>query len=541
MLNEFAYCPRLFYLEWVQGDFRDNADTVDGRRVHRRVDKERGEVPAPSDTADEPIHARSVYLSAPRTGLIARIDLLEGSGAAVTPVDYKRGKPPDTPEGAWEPERVQVCAQALVLEENGFTCTEGVLYFAEAKRRVSVPLDDALRARTLELLSQLRETATREAIPPPLVDSPKCPRCSLVSICLPDEVNLLALPGAEGEPRRLIPARDDALPVYVQEAGTHVGKNDELLSIRTRDGETREVRLNETSQLGLFGAVQISTQAVQALCGREIPIAYFSHGGWFYGLTQGGWHKNVELRVRQYRAAFDPATSLTLARRFVSVKIRNARTLLRRNHRAIPEGVLDDFRRLAERALAAEAPDELLGVEGTAGRIYFEHFAGMLSEEAVSLGFDMDGRNRRPPRDPVNALLSLAYSLLTKDFTLAALAVGFDPFLGFYHRPRYGRPALALDLMEEFRPLVADSIVLQVLNSGMLRPRDFVVRAGGTALAPPSRARFLEAYERRMDELVTHPVFEYRVSYRRVLEVQSRLLARHLAGEISEYPAFLTR
>ena len=542
MLNEFAYCPRLFYLEWVQGDFRDSADTVDGRRVHRRVDQESGDVPRPDEAMpDAPIHARSVYLSAPRAGLVARIDLLEGTGTTVSPVDYKRGKAPDTPEGAWEPERVQLCAQGLILEENGYTCTEGILYFAESKQRVRIALDDALRKRTLDLLRELREAAALETIPPPLLDSPKCPRCSLVSICLPDEVNLLALPESAAEPRRLIPARDDALPVYVQDAGAHVGKHDELLSIRTRDGQTREVRLGETSQLGIFGAVQVSTQAIQALCGREIPIVWLSHGGWFYGLTHGMWHKNVELRVQQYKAAFNPTAALALARRFVHVKVKNCRTMLRRNHRGLADGVLDDLRRMADRAMEAEASEELLGVEGTAGRIYFENFAGMLSEEATALGFDFDGRNRRPPRDPVNALLSLAYALLTKDVTLALLGVGFDPYLGFYHRMRYGRPALALDLMEEFRPLVADSVVLQVLNSGMLQPRDFVSRAGGTALSPPARARFLEAYERRMDELVTHPVFNYRVSYRRVLEVQARLLGRHLAGEIPDYPAFATR
>ena len=141
----------------------------------------------------------------------------------------------------------------------------------------------------------------------------------------------------------------------------------------------------------------------------------------------------------------------------------------------------------------------------------------------------------------MNALLSLAYSMLAKDLTVACYAVGFDPYMGFYHQPRFGRPALALDLMEPFRPLIADSAVLSAVNTGMVTERDFV-RAGGVGGADGGgRKGFFRAYELRMDTLVTHPLFEYRVSYRRLLEIQARLLARVLEGEIGEYPVFTTR
>jgi CRISP-associated protein Cas1 len=138
-------------------------------------------------------------------------------------------------------------------------------------------------------------------------------------------------------------------------------------------------------------------------------------------------------------------------------------------------------------------------------------------------------------------MLSLAYAVLAKELTVVLQAVGFDPFLGFYHRPRYGRPALALDMMEEFRPLIADSVVVNAVNTGVVQRKDFIVRGGAYTLNGAARARFLQAYERRMDELVTHPVFGYRISYRRVLEVQARLLARYLGGEIPEFPRFETR
>ena len=155
--------------------------------------------------------------------------------------------------------------------------------------------------------------------------------------------------------------------------------------------------------------------------------------------------------------------------------------------------------------------------------------------------FDFVHRHRRPPTDPVNALLSLAYSVLAKDCTIAAAAVGFDPYVGFYHQPRFGRPALALDLMEEFRPLVAESVVLSVINTRMVSTVDFVRAGEAVNLTPAGRKKFFLAYEQRMSSLLTHPLFDYKVSYRRALELQARILAKTLTGEIPEYQPLLTR
>jgi CRISP-associated protein Cas1 len=201
---------------------------------------------------------------------------------------------------------------------------------------------------------------------------------------------------------------------------------------------------------------------------------------------------------------------------------------------------LAESRRRAERAPALE---QLLGIEGMAARDYFGNFARMFKpdEDETAPHFAFESRNRRPPRDPVNALLSFLYSMLVKEMVVTLVGVGFDPYLGFYHQPRYGRPALALDLMEEFRPLVADSTALGLINNGELRRSDFIARAGAVALTDAGRKRVIEAYERRLDTLVTHPRFGYAISYRRVFEVQARLLGRYLSGEIAAYPAFCTR
>ena len=325
-----------------------------------------------------------------------------------------------------------------------------------------------------------------------------------------------------------------------------MGKTGGVLRIKERDKVVQDVRINEVCQINLMGNIQISTQAVQELCQADKPICYFSQGGWFYGVTTGLNTKNVLLRRSQFRLADEAWFCRRIARKLVAGKIRNQRTMLLRNHVEPPKPQLRELKRLIDRAEGAESLEELLGLEGLAARIYFGLFSGMLKRDGEwdgepSVSFDFQARNRRPPRDPVNALLSLGYSLLAKDFTVACYAVGFDPMIGFYHQPRHGRPALALDLMEPLRPLVADSAVLSAINTKMVAERDFVTAGRAVSLTAGGRKNFFRAYEARMDTLVTHPLFDYRVSYRRLLEIQARLLAKTLEGELAEYPVFVTR
>ncbi|QDU39638.1 CRISPR-associated protein Cas4/endonuclease Cas1 fusion [Maioricimonas rarisocia] len=551
MLNEFTYCPRLGYLEWVQGEWADNLETRQGTFGHRHVDKpDRKSISAPKEPADaekqdgDVIHARSIMLAADQEELLAKLDLLEIDGDRATPVDYKRGKAPDIPEGAYEPERVQLCAQGLVLRENGYACDEGVLYFIGSRRRVVIPFDDELIARTRQLVQQFRETARAGAIPPPLDDSPKCPRCSLVGICLPDETNLLREAATADTPptkdglRRLLPSRNDALPMYVQDQGVMIGKSGDRLTVKQKGEQLSSSRLIDVSQVSVFGNVMFSAPALRELTIRGIPVCHFTYGGWFHGITSGLTHKNVELRIRQYATAADPAGSLDIARRLIMGKIRNARTLLRRHLGDREAPVLRQLNEYHRRAGHAPTAETLLGLEGMAAKEYFAAFFTLLSGRHE---FDVNGRNRRPPRDPVNAVLSFVYSLLVKELTVTLQAVGFDPMLGFFHTPRYGRPSLALDLSEEFRPLVADSVVMTVFNNGEVTGDAFIERAGAVTLTDAGRRSVIAAFERRLETEITHPIFGYRICYRRILEVQARLLARCVLGELHEYPSFCTR
>ncbi len=681
MLNEFVYCPRLYFYEHVEGVFVHNSDTKRGASQHVRVDSGSGELP-PSAEADkeseepipptalspggaksppdesspgepappiplETIHCRSVMLGSETLGVVAKLDLVEvtlesasssfpsGGAAAVKessvpraspacavrtiPVEYKAGAPrTNAADGSleiWDADRIQLGLQMLLLQENGYACDEGIVFYRQTRQRVRFLLDAESEAWIRRCILAAR-TCAGGSIPAPLDHSPKCPRCSLVSICLPDETNLLrctpddelpppeaqlALPGLvtetalvdpatladalatddpawetwpeprfprpalEGDVRRLIAADIDTKALYVNTPGVSVTKKGDTVVVKEQGEKLAEVRIKDLHHLAIFGSAQISTALVQTLCERDIPISYFSMGGWFYGLTRGHGLTNVFTRIRQFARAAEPEQALPLARLFVYGKIRNQRTLLMRNHVEPPPLALRILKHAASAALTATSHASLLGIEGAAALCYFRNFGGMIKgpEEQDDLpgleepppktdggggppaqtlfNFDFKTRNRRPPRDPVNALLSLAYSLLARDCTIAAHTVGFDPYVGFYHQPRFGRPALALDLMEEFRPLVADSVVLTAINNRMLGPSDFVQAGDAVNLNTAGRKRFLFAYEKRMGDIVTHPVFDYKVSYRRALELQCRLLARTLTGEIERYVPFTTR
>lgn len=548
MINEYVYCPRLAYMMWVQGEFAHSADTVEGKIRHKRVDKPGGRHPVTADEDAGVIHARSVALSSEKLGITAKIDLVEGNGLNVKPVDYKKSKRPHIAAGAYAPERVQVCAQGLLLREHGFKTTSGILYFVGSRERVRVEFDEALVAETTRAIEGIRADSAEDKPPPPLMDSPKCARCSLIGICLPDEIGFLA---RQRDDIRPVYARaDHAFPLYVQSPASYVRKDGGQLIIEEKRKKIAEARLKDISQVVLFGHCGMSTPALHECFRRHLPVTYMSYGGWFLGHSTGTGHHNVQTRTAQYRESFNAQSCLSLAAGLVQAKIQNCRTLLRRNWKACedtgdkaPKHLLGGLKSDMRQAVRVDNIQTLLGVEGNAARRYFENFVCMISpqKEEERDCFDFSGRNRRPPRDPVNALLSFAYAMLVREWTVALSAVGLDPYRGFYHQMRFGRPALSLDMMEPFRPLVADSTVITVINNGEVSKKDFIITAFGCNLTPRGRKAFIAAFERRLSQEVTHPLFGYRLSYRRLFEVQARLLIRYLTGEIDAYPTFVTR
>ena len=541
MLTQFAYCNRLSYMEWVQGEFAENLEVAEGTYSHRNVDTPQGRT-KDDDDGKETIHTKSVFLSDVSLGLTARLDILEVTGTCAIPVEYKRGKVPETPRKAHEDHMTQICAQGLLLRANGYTCDKGVIYYVASKQKITIDFDEELIADTKQKIADMRAMAEAGKIPPPLVDSPKCPKCSLVGICLPDETHSLS--GNEvqvinkDQIRRMYPTRDDAMPLYVQAQGARISKSSDCLHVKSGE-ETQKIRLIDVSQVTILGNIQITTQAIRALCEAGIPICYLTYGGWFVGMTHGLSHKNVEIRMLQHKRSSELQFSIAIARSIVFGKIKNCITMLKRNNPDISSASLSEIEQYATRAQTAKTYETLLGLEGMAARIYFSHFNGMLKSELPE--FQFNGRNRRPPKDPVNAILSFLYAMLTRQATVTVNAMGLDPYLGFFHKPKYGKPALALDMIEEFRPLVADSVCITLINNKEITKSDMVITKFGVNLTSQGRRTVITAYERRMDSTVTHPLLGYAASYRRIIETQARLLSRHLLGEIPAYPSFRTR
>jgi CRISPR-associated endonuclease Cas1/CRISPR-associated protein Cas4 len=565
MVAQYTYCPRRFHLMYVEGHWEDNHFTLEGKAIHRRVDRidqilpeAAEETPATTTEGDPPPEVvRSVSLAADDLGLMGKLDLVscDPEGGEAVPVETKRGRVPNVPLRSYPPERAQIMAQGLLLRRHGYRCDHGYLYYAGSRTRVRVDFDEELERSTLETIATLRQARAATVMPPPLEDSPKCWGCSLCGICLPDETRELQQPDDPGnthgpDPRRLYPARDRATPFYVQEQGARVGKTGERLVV-TKEGEILgESRLIETSQLVLFGNVQVSAQTLHLCMEKGIPVIHMSTGAWFHGISHGTGVENAYSRAAQYAAASDPKFCAKFIIPLLHAKATNQRALILRNgsgpKKETAARALADHLRILDPATATiNAPSFqrthtsneiafLLGWEGQAATLYFAAFSSLL--KTGELDFDFTARNRRPPKDPINALLSFTYALLVKECLVALWSEGLDPWWGLFHRPRHGRPALALDFMEPFRPILADSAVITCINTGMVKPKDFITNRNGCAMQPAAKKAILRAWEQRLDQLTTHPEFGYRCSYRTILRIQARLLVRLLRGDIHHLP-----
>lgn len=578
MVNRYTFCPRLNYLMYVEGRWEDNVHTFAGKEIHRRVDRIPQLLPeatatSPSRETDEPgddppVIARSVSLGCAELGLMGKLDLVSADpeGGEAVPVETKKSRVPNTPERSYPPERNQLMAQGLLLRAHGYKSDHGYLYFAGSRLRVRVDFTPELEAETRAVITAVRAARAANQMPLPLEDSPKCWGCSLNGICLPDETRELieeanaiatmergidsASPAEEvtisphgPDPRRLYPARDTATPLYVQEQGARVGKTSERLEIHKGEEKLGETRIRDVSQLVLMGNVQVSAQAIHLLMEKEIPIIHLSTGGWFHGISYGQGIRNAYNRSAQYAAAADPTRCLAFAKEVVRAKIANQRVILQRNgagsaaEAALPE-LTYLYRNFGSQEFETLA--HLLGYEGQAAAWYFSAFSTLIKTGELG-DFHFTHRNRRPPKDPVNALLSYCYALLAKECSVALLGEGLDPWWGFYHQARHGRPALALDLMEPFRPIIADSVVITAINTGMVKPRDFLSNGNSCALQPKGKKAILAAWEQRLDQLHTHPLFGYRCSWRTTLKIQARLLARWLRGDIPTFTCPVVR
>ena len=472
-INTYVFCPRRFYYESVEGHQVINEHVEEGKIKHTRVDTEM------RDRKERGVKvSRRQYLASDTLGVSGYLDLIEEKAGVLCPVEYKKAG-----TGNWLNDQVQLCLQGMLIEEaTGTSVPHGYIYYIGSKRRRKVVFDAELRQISRAFVTEAELLLETKKIPEPVHDN-RCNGCSVRGICLPDEVAYLS--ELDDRPKRIKPALGIDNVLYVDEQGCILKKTGERLLV-VKEGETiRDIPLIHLGQVVLCGNISVTTPVMQTLLNAGIPVVYLSAYGRYQGVLMPQISRNSLLRVAQHRVADDPEQCLALAKAFVHGKISNMRMMLQRrkwrgkteteSEAARIELSIEGMRKMRGRVPRAESLSELLGFEGNASADYFRSFSSMLNAE---MGFGFEHRTRRPPKDPTNALLSFAYSLLTADVISAIQIVGLDPYVGFFHQQTYGRPCLALDLMEEFRPIIADSVVVTLINNRQITPDDFTQSHG---------------------------------------------------------------
>ena len=534
-LHAFAYCRRLFYLEEVEELYTQDASVFAGRRLHEEL--------GVTEEGEWDNH----FLECADLGLRGRVDALRTCDGLTIPYEYKRGRcrrGDDKVPLPWDSDRLQVLAYACLLESVlGIVVPEGRIRYHADNVLVKVPVDDDGRSMVRSAIAAAREL--RESLRrPPVTDNERlCTRCSLAPVCLPEEARLAN--DRDREPVRYFPEDDDREVIHILEPGTRVGRSAARLKIDRRGELTEFVPMERLGQVVLHSFSQISTQALHLCMDRGVVVHFISGGGRYLGSFDARCG-SIQRRIRQYAALTDAEFCLALARRLVATRGGTQRRFLMRARRgradtACLDAAILQMKVLLKAVRGARSPETLLGLEGNLAALYFGALPNLLVD-AVPPEIQFSGRSRRPPLDPVNALLSSGYSLLLKDVSNALLTVGLEPALGFYHRPRSQAAPLALDLMELFRVTLVDLPVIASINRLQWDvAEDFECRGQQVWLSQTGWKKLVTLYERRKAESWKHPALNYSLTYRRWFELEVRLLEKEWSGEAGLFACLALR
>ncbi|NET60821.1 MAG: type I-MYXAN CRISPR-associated endonuclease Cas1 [Symploca sp. SIO2E6] len=525
-LHAFAYCPRLFYLEEVEELYTQDAAVFAGRRLHTELEKHEDE------------EWEDLFLESEELGLRGRVDALRTRDGQTIPYEHKRGRcyrnNQNQPQ-AWESDRLQILAYAYLIESAlGIPIPEGRIRYHADNVLVHVPLDQQGRAIVKEAIQQARLLQQSSQRPPVNNNERLCTRCSLAPVCLPEEARLAH--NREWQPMRLFPKDDERQVIHILEPGTAVGRTGEQLKLSRRGQSPETIPIQQIGQLVLHSFSQISTQALHFCTNKGIGVHFISGGGRYLGSldTRQG---SIQRRIRQYAALSNEQTCLELAQKLVTCRGKSQRKFLMRGQRGIKgtsaklKNAIAQMKTLLQKVPQAQSLESLLGLEGKLAALYFSALPCLIAE-TVSPELHFNHRNRRPPKDRFNALLSFGYTLLLKDVTNSILTVGLEPALGFYHQPRSQAPPLALDLLEIFRVPLVDMLVISSINKGQWDIQtDFNIRGIQVWLSDSGRRKLVSLYESRKEVSWKHPVTGYALTYRRLLELEVRLLEKEWSGE----------
>jgi CRISPR-associated protein Cas1 len=540
-LHALAYCERLFFLEEVERVRLADERVYAGRTLHVEIER------------DETDEVFNLSFESETYGLIGKVDCIRKRDGNVIPYEHKRGKSARSADGkpeTWASDRLQIIAYCLLVEENlGEMILEGRVRYHADNATVRVPIDEKARADFEGHLERAKELQTSVERPPVASNERLCVKCSLAPVCLPEEARLAERLSestaeadelsAENKALQLFPAIDDRQILHILTNGAKVGRKGDRLEVWSPETEEKQAYpVQEIGQVVIHGFAQITTQALRLCAERNLGVHWVGYGGRYMGAWTSG-QGSVQRRIRQYKALTDIDFCLALAKRLVEAKVKMQLGFLLRASRETGREIeniqtsISSIRKLLSPLHRAESIDSLRGFEGSVGASYFKALPHLVSEEAGEV-MKPDGRNRRPPKDRCNALLSYGYALLLKDITNAILVVGLDPSLGFYHTPRSQAHPLALDLMEIFRVTLVDLPVLGSINRRQWdEEEDFQIAGKQVWLSDSGRKKFIQIYERRKADQWKHPVIGYSLSYSRHLELEVRLLEKEWTDNLS--------
>lgn len=519
-LHALVYCERLFYLEEVEEIRVADKAVYDGRRFHEQM--------------PEYVELTSYTLESHDLGIKGKVDCIRTSDGRWIPFEYKKGhcrfeKKQVLP---WPSDEIQVAAYAMLLEEHfGKNIPEARIYYAADHRTAIVSVDEVLRNKVrlaIDRAKELRKSPFR----PPITDNERlCARCSLAPVCLPEEERLIEENSRE-VPRYFPPDRD-LLDLHIIKPGTNVRRSSGSIVVEDREGTKKEFPSQGLGSITIHGPSQVTSQAISLCATRGIHIHWMTGGGRYLGsLAQSAG--GTQRRLRQYAGLTNKELVLRLSRSLVKAKVEAQLRYILRLTRGKDRSQFVEHIAAIRDALKKVGADNidrenLLGYEGIAAKAYFACLGLLINADNSKIRFD--GRNRRPPKDPANALLSFLYSLLYRDCVQSIVTVGLDPTIGFYHQPRSSAYPLALDIMELFRVTLCDMILVGSLNRNQWELEEDFVQAGQQVwLSDEGKKKIISLYERRKQDEWKHPVIGYSLSYDRAIELEVRLLEKEWSG-----------
>ena len=519
LVLQWVYCPRRAWLEAV-GERTDTYQMQVGYNAHRNVDDRK------TERAGE---VRALEVSSEELGLSGKLDSVFETDEGFEIIEYKSTPVKRSPE-VTQAMRIQLALQKICLEESGHNVSGTAVFFASHHRRVVVELDQNDFDAARNAVKETRNVVADDFAPPPLEDDFRCDYCSHAGVCLPEERKLQPVS------RRIRVSDPDGQVVHLANPGAYAKVRQGQMIVTKGDETLAKIPLESVQALEIHGNVNVSGGLIRELLWRNVNILWCTGSGKLTGWAVSSCGPNGKVRVDQHVASHEGR--LDLAREFISSKIANQATQLRRG--GVDKRVIAELRKIQSLVGSAERWQDVLGYEGDAASVYFESWPLLLKETQRDL-WTWHGRSGRPAKDALNAMLNYVYSLLLADTVRAIISCGLDPHAGFLHSAGRNKPALALDLMEEFRAPIADSVVQTVVNNGEIRPTQFTDVLGSVRMQDAARKTLISAYERRMAMEIRHPIFGYSVTWRRCIEIQARQVLGVLDGSQPFYKGIHVR